>query len=260
MSELSRLEREDFEWDQISHGNVPGWMRKLVPVQVEGDIEGKHHQLVYYVLPDYLAMGADTDYFQTPMTPVLAQRIADLAKCTLPTRLMVKQIWSHSTVRMVANTFNPTNYVIHSLPVFVLENESNRVARMAVTNIRPMGELVSGDKKDIIISSLIYERLKKGAPKPVVIYGWIQPNGLAIQPAYNGHGETYMDYSHGTRLVQRRVVLDGAPNSVENILKDPVLWSLLSDEEGPMQKPFYGVDTDFFVKGKPPADPLSPAQ
>ena len=93
--------------------------------------------------------------------------------------------------------------------------------RYTTTNAHPLGSLVSGDKKDEIISHLIYTNFANtNVPKPVVIYGWIQPDGSPIQPEYNGHEETYMDYSHGTRLVQMAPVLDGVTNTVTNIMAE----------------------------------------
>src|SRR5439155_19018027 len=63
-----------------------------------------------------------------------------------------------------------------------------------------------------------------------VIYGWHYPSGTPIQPLYNGHEETYADYSHGVRLVQNSITYDGAPNTITNILTNPNLAGLLSDE------------------------------
>jgi imidazoleglycerol phosphate synthase glutamine amidotransferase subunit HisH len=75
--------------------------------------------------------------------------------------------------------------------------------------------------------------------KPVVTYGWHQLNGSPIQPLYNGHGETYADYSHGIRLVQNAAELDGAPTTVGAVLTDNALSVLLSDE-GVIARPRYG--------------------
>jgi hypothetical protein len=194
------------------------------------------------------------------MTPILAQRIANLTHCTLPTSLMVNQIWTNSTVRMTANTFNPATYNINSVQVFALENSSNMAERASTTNSHPLGALVSGDKKDIIISTLIYNSLQNGVPKPVVIYGWIQPSGSPIQPEFNGHAESYMDYSHGVRLVQMAVTLDGAANTVNNILTDPVLYQLLCNEGAPIAVPYYTIDNTIapFIITQPVSQNVQP--
>ena len=49
---------------------------------------------LFFVAPDYLAVGTDEDYLLTPMTPMIAQRIADRLGCTLPTRKMVDDIYA----------------------------------------------------------------------------------------------------------------------------------------------------------------------
>ena len=71
-------------------------------------------------------------------------------------------------------------------------------------------------------------------PNPVVIYGWLYTTGVPIQPLYNGHEETYADYSHGVRLVQNAITVDGSPNTITNVLTNPGLAALLSDE-GPTE-------------------------
>lgn len=242
ITNMSQTARENWILAQVAQGNIPSWMRNLVPITITKTINSTSHTLTYYALADYLSIGSDSDYFQEPMTPILAQRIANLTQCTLPTRLMVNQIWTNSTVKMTANTFSPSTYDIMAVSTFVLENAANKSERSTTTNAHPLGALVSGDKKDLIVSTLIYNNLQTGVPKPVVIYGWIQPGGSPIQGEVNVHAESYMDYSHGTRLVQMAVTLDGSPNTVTNILTDSTLWPLLSDEGGTISPPYYTVD------------------
>ncbi len=70
-------------------------------------------------------------------------------------------------------------------------------------------------------------------PKPhrVAIYGWHQLNGQAIQPLYTGHVDWYVDYSHGIRLVYRKIKVDGRWMDYEAVLKNPLLKGLLCDED-----------------------------
>ncbi len=239
---MSQTDRENWVLNQVAIGNIPNWMRTLVPVTINQTIGGTPHTLTYYVAPDYLAIGSDQDYFLEPTTPILAQRIANLLNCTLPTRLMVNQIWTNSPVKLTASTVAPTNNNNATVPVFILQDSEVMALRNAVTNTHPLGALVSGDKKDEIISPEIYTDFQNGVTTPVVIYGWIQPNGSPIQPEFNGHSESYMDYSHGIRMVQMAVILDGVTNTVTNLLTDSVLWPLLSDEGGPISKPYYTID------------------
>ncbi|TAK91623.1 MAG: hypothetical protein EPO07_19715 [Verrucomicrobia bacterium] len=225
-------EREYWIYAQVLSGNVPNWLRTLKPINTS--ISG--HTATYYVAPDYLAIGSDQDYFLMPTTPLLAQRLGDRLGCTLPTRKMVGQIWTNATAKLEPVTFSPSTFDILSLDVFGSENASVRALRdfQIQTNSQPLGALVGGDKKDVIISTLIYSNLHTGVPKPVVIYGWhryLSPNyGVEWQPLYNGHEETYADYSHGARFVQLNLTVDGSANTVTNVLTSAALAGLLSDE------------------------------
>jgi len=223
-------ERENWIFAQVMAGNVPNFLRSFVPITVSGIINGTNHSATVYVTADYLAIGTDADYFLQPMTPLLAQRLCDALGCTLPTRKMVNQIWTNAQVKLNPQPIPPSAEMI-TVPVFADHNYMVRTQRNNFTNSFPPGALVSGDKKDVIISSKIYTNFANAnITRPVVIYGWHYPSGSPIQPLYNGHEETYVDYSHGVRLVQNAILLDGNPNSITNILTDPNLAGLLSDE------------------------------
>jgi hypothetical protein len=203
-----------------------------------------------------MAVGSDESYFLTPMTPLLAQRIADSLKCILPTRKMVIDIYSAATLKLAPAPIPPSAEMI-TVPVFVRHDSLVWSQRGPQIASFPQGTLVGGTKKDVVISNRIRNDLKAGVPKPVVIYGWHQLNGVAIQPLYNGHGETYADYSHGIRLIQEAVQLNGSPTTISAILKNDTLASILSDE-GTIPIPRYGnVPTDVGpASGALPHDPM----
>lgn len=230
---MALTERENWIYAQVVRGNVPDFQRALVPVTVSATISGTRHTATYYTAPDYLAIGTDEDYFLEPTTPLLAQRLCDVLGCTLPTRLMVDQIWTNAAVKMAPQPIPPSADMT-TVPVFAQENDMVRTQRDSFTNSFPLGALVSGDKKDVVISTLIYSNLHSGVPNPVVIYGWLYTTGVPIQPLYNGHAQTYADYSHGIRLLQNAMTLDGSPSTVTNVLTLSSLAALLSDE-GPSE-------------------------
>jgi hypothetical protein len=242
VSALSRADREEQIFAQIQSGNVPHFLRNLVPVDITLSIAGSLHTATCYVLPDYLAIGSDDDYFLMPMTPLLGQRIADAIGCVLPTRKLVDAIYQAAVVKLVPQPIAPSAAMI-TIPVFAQHNDSVWQQRSPLLPQWPLGSLVGGNKKDVIISRKIYESLKPTVPKPVVIYGWHRMDGTPIQPVYNGHEETYADYSHGIRLVRDTMVLDGHTTTVRNVLKDSILNVLLSDE-GVILRPGYGITTD----------------
>jgi hypothetical protein len=228
ITSLSLTDRENAIYAAVVEGNVPDFLRTMVPVTVSATINGVNHTGTYYVIPDYLAIGTDADYFLEPTTPLLAQRLCDRLGCTLPTRLMVGQTWTAAAVKLAPQPIPPSGDMI-TVPIFAQHN--TMVWSQRGTNAPGLGALVSGDKKDVIISTKIYTNFANvNITKPVVIFGWYYQNGTYIQPLYNGHEETYADYSHGIRLVQNAMTLDGSPNTITNILTDPNLAGLLSDE------------------------------
>jgi hypothetical protein len=241
---LSLTSRENMIYNEISNGNVPDFYRNLVPVTSTAIISGVSESVTYYVIPDYLAIGCDTNYFLCPMSPMLATDIADLTGCTLPTRKMVNDIWSAATVKLSPSTI-PAGPGMTTVPVFNDHNTTVKGQRNAVVGTFPLGNLVSGDKKDVVISNLIYS-----TPNRVVIYGWHYTSGTAIQPLSNVHSDTYMDYSHGIRLVQNAVVYQGTNTTVKDILQSSSLNTLLSDE-GVMANPQYPYNVPVTFLNKP---------
>jgi hypothetical protein len=93
--------------------------------------------------------------------------------------------------------------------------------------------LVAGIKKDVVITNRLKEK-----PNRVAIYGWHKLDGEPIQPLTIVHKETYVDYSHGTRLVRRAMRVDGRDMMIEDVLKDPHRCAVISDE-GTIEVPRY---------------------
>lgn len=87
--------------------------------------------------------------------------------------------------------------------------------------------MVAGNKKDVVISNQIYSL---PSPARVLIYGWHYTSGTPIQPLYGGHIDTYADYSHGIRLVQKAMTVDGVSANGPTILGSSTNHTLLSDE------------------------------
>ncbi len=225
ITSLSRTAREEAILTEVLSGNVPDFLRTLILINASGG----GHTGSYYVTPDYVAVGDNADYFLCPMSPLLAQRLCDQLGYTMPTRKMVNQIWTNAPVKLNPRPIEWSPEMV-TVPVFAWHNFMVRTQRNAYTNSFPLGALVSGNKKDVIISARIYTNFATAITKPVVIYGWHYTTGAPIQPLYNGHEETYADYSHGIRLVQMNMTVDGAPNTVANVLTSPTLAPLLSDD------------------------------
>ncbi|MBT1695525.1 hypothetical protein KK083_01470 [Fulvivirgaceae bacterium PWU4] len=225
--------RDSLAVTEILNGNVPDFMRKFVAIQtaVESD-QGKIIKATYYVSPDYLSIGSDDDWARIPLTPMAAQAIADTLHCFLPTRKIVDDIYQHARVKLepvamfAFRDSTPTMYQHHLMIEGLRKQRSGMIA---------------GIKKDVVISGkvsragLSVKNTNNGTrdtrPNRVAIYGWHKPDAKAIQPLYTGHVNWYVDYSHGIRLVYRRIKVDGKWMDYTDVLKDPVLQKLICDED-----------------------------
>ncbi|WP_143153205.1 hypothetical protein [Arenibacter palladensis] len=233
---LSVEDREKQIYQEVLKGNVPNFLRELTPITFSKTIKNSTYVVTYFVLPDYLAVGSDTDYFLMPMTPILAQKIANAIGFTLPTKQMVDQIWSNASLKMAPTPIPPSPQMT-TIPVMWEHNMLLQRQRKEALLQAPLGDLVAGHKKDVIISNKIYEK----SSKPVVIYGWHFQNGTPIQPVYAGHSETYADYSHGIRLVQDSTLINHKVHLITSVLQDAEKSALFSDE-GVIVKPFYPLE------------------
>lgn len=220
--------REKFIENEFLSGNVPSFLRKFSPVALT-------NRATIYVTPDYLALGSDADYLLMPMTPATAQRIADATGCLLPTRKMSDAIYANAEVKLPPQPLTP-GPTMTTVPVFVQHNNIVRTQRVEILKTHPLGALVAGDKKDVVITTKLTTATNK-----VAIYGWHRTNSAAIQPLYLGHTAAWVDYSHGIRLVSQTMLLNGQPTNATAILADTNLCSLLSDE-GPVVQPRYATN------------------
>jgi hypothetical protein len=223
VARLSLDEREARILAEITGGNVPEFLRRCVPVRVSSG----GHQGRFYCLPDYLSIGSDADFVRMPMMPTTARAIARRFGCVLPTRKMVDEVYAQAAVKLEPAPFSPTVCDITSVDVFRqshLRIEQQRAGR-------PLGLLVAGIKKDVVVTPQL-----AGRPGKVAIYGWHKPDGQPIQPLYLGHTARWVDYSQCIRLIAGTMDVDGAPMRVIEALKSSELSGLLSDE-GPFDYP-----------------------
>ena len=218
--------REQAIEKEILAGHMPGFLRNLIPVTLSyTSPQGKSVHATIFTMPEYLAIGTDTNFLRIPMNLYTASAVARRLGFILPTRKMVDAIYAQSAFHYSPEpmTAGPEMrstryYVVHNGKV---EAQSRS---LGVT----IGALVSGHKKDVVITNRLDHN-----PGRIAIYGWQRPGGAPIQPLSTVHGACYADYSHGIRLISETVLVDGAPRSVYDLLQDPALAGVLSDE-GPM--------------------------
>jgi hypothetical protein len=228
---LDRELRETLIESEILRGNVPVFLRTFVPIVVYREINGIGHRATFFAAPDYCAVGSDTDYFFTPLSPLMAQRIADSIGCCLPTCAMVDAIFASAPVRLTPAPIAPSA-LMTTVPVFRQYNAFVHAQRDSQLISHPVGTLTAGHKKDVVISN----RCPQGK---VAIYGWHRAVGAPIQPLYTGHTDHWVDYSHGIRFILSEMILDGRQTTVAAVLADSIFCRMIS-REGTIGIPRYG--------------------
>ena len=224
MAPLSLTEREEILRREILSGNVPDFYRRFCPVNVTNAFKGQTNSATFYVAPEYLAVGSAADYLLMPVSPNTAQFLAEQLDCVLPTPKMVDAIYEAAAVKLVPAPIPPTA-AMTTVAEFAAYNETIRQQRAAGLAEFPLGSLVAGHKKDVVVSARLAMVTNK-----VAIYGWHRTNGVPIQPLFTGHTTAWVDYSHGIRLVLRDLTVNGQPSTIPAVLADPQLCGLLSDE------------------------------
>ncbi len=213
--------REARLWQQFEAADFPELLRSFVPVTTSATIGGRLRTATFWVARDYFGFGGDDDWCRMPMTPQLAQAIADRLGCVLPTSRMVDAIWAAADERLEPLPFHPRSHDILAVALFLRHHERIEAELLDA----PATALVAGHKKDIVVSALLADW-----PDRVVIYGWHHLDGVPIQPRSKVHTFGHVDYSHGARLVRRAMQVDGEATTVDAVLADAQLHVLLSDE------------------------------
>jgi len=213
--------RDSLAMQELLAGNIPSFLATFVAIDVsiKDSLTAKNIRATYFVSPDYVSIGNDNDWARIPLTPRAAQKLADAWQCFLPTRKMADDIYKAAKVKLepvpmyAFRDSTPTMYQHH------LIIEGQRKGRKG---------LIAGIKKDVVNSGKISRDAKNNR---VAIFGWHKPDGKAIQPLYTGHIDWYVDYSHGIRLVYRKIKVNNKWMDYTDILKDQILKRLLCDEE-----------------------------
>ena len=218
--------RERVILQAILNGNMPEFLRKLVPVKLSMHRPGGPSiTATIFVMPEYLAIGSDQDFLRIPMNLYTAAAAATHMGFVLPTRKIVDAIYQQSAFHFAPEPMqagpqmrSTEYYRVHNQKI---EEQFRQIGAS-------IGALIAGHKKDVVISNLLAKN-----PGHIAIYGWHRTNGVPIQPLTTVHGACYADYSHGIRLISETVLLNGEPRSIYDLLADPILATVLSDE-GPI--------------------------
>ena len=220
---MSAAAREAAIVDAILAGNTPAFMDAWHDVPVSGRTSsGAQRSGTIRVKPDYLCIGTDADFVRIPMNPLSAQRLADQGGCLLPTRKLALDIYhAPDGIPLAADPLPPGGQMT--------SNEWYRRSNDAIEGRRAgqaLGSLFVGHKKDVLTSTSL-----DAHPHQVIIFGFFKADGTPWQPLSWIHENTYVDYSHGIRLIHGQMLLDdGSTRAVADVLADPDLCGLVSDE------------------------------
>jgi hypothetical protein len=215
---LGAGERERRLQAELVAGNVPGFLRSFVAIDLP-PAGTRARSATVYVAPDYLCLGGDDDYVRVAVTIRTAKKLAKASGCALPTRKLVDAIYAASHP-----ITSPSMYAGASRPAHVLAHHEVIEGRRAKAGIA-IGELIAGCKKDIVVSKRMLSE-----PGRTPIYGWFLANKEPVQGLSLVHDDRFADYVQGIRLVDRRVVVDGKEIDYLDLLADPELAPLVSDE------------------------------
>jgi hypothetical protein len=223
IAKMDSRQREQAVLDEIVAGGLPDFLRKLVPVELKSELPGgKTLTATIFVMPDYLAIGSNDNFLRIPMNLHTATAIAARFGFVLPTRKMVDAIYNQSAYHFTPEPM-PAGPQMTSTQYYRAHNDM--IERQSKARGIPVGQLVSGHKKDVVLTN----RLVKMEGR-IAIYGWHRGPGAPIQPLSTVHGACYEDYSHGIRLVSQMALVDGVLRPIGDILRDPAKARVLSDE------------------------------
>jgi hypothetical protein len=228
VSTLNVYERDSMAMKSILNGNIPPFFKRFEKVIITTKTKtGVIVTAILYVSRDYLSVGVEDDWARIPLMPKTAQSIANTFDCFLPTPKIVDEIYKQSSLKLEPL---PLVSARDSSATFLQHHQMIEAQRQGRTG------LTAGIKKDIVIADKLLQYPKKDR---VAIYGWHKLDGKPIQPLYTGHVDWYVDYSHGVRLISRKIKIKSSGKlfarrlDYKDVLKDPELKGLLSDDTTP---------------------------
>lgn len=227
--------RHEWVYEALAAGYMPSFLRQLKRVR------SRHagHELSFWVMPDYLSVGDNDNYLHVPVNGRDALALAQNWGMYLPTRKMVDLIYRQAGMLLPSV---PVNMNEGADPIRLwLDHEERLEPELQRYAVRS-GWIQAGHKKDLVMSPLLLKH-----PDRAAIYGWQGTDGQILQNLAPSVRRDYADYSMGVRFVAPFVLVDEQWMPLAEVLRNPKLAPLLSDE-GPF-------DVDLFLK----LDPLPPA-
>jgi hypothetical protein len=208
------------EWihEAMVAGFIPDFLRQLKRVR------SRHagHELSFWVMPDYLALGDNDNYLHFPVNGRNALSLAAHWNMYLPTRKMVDLIYRQAAVLLPSV---PLNINDGRDPLERWLEHEERLDQDLQKYAVHSSLLEAGHKKDLVMSPRLI-----GRPDRAAIYGWQGTDGQRLQDLAATLRADYADYSMGLRLVAPFCLVDEQWMPLAEVLRNPELAPLLSDE------------------------------
>lgn len=250
-------EREARIWAEIERGNFPSFARLFAPV-VLTDERGR--SATFQVSVDCFAVGTDDDWLRVAFSGYYAQKVADHFDCFLPTNKIVFEAYRQAEIKLVAHLLEcqavgggrwQRSTFACRLHEDILQGripcKKGHPVAEAIGRLDPRlgghegrcslppgphpGVLVAGHLKEVVVSGA-------DLSKTLGFAGFFLANRRPLQGGVKcPHGPGFADYSHGVRLVARKVELDGQIVDYEDVVTDPAYTGLVFEQGGPCKRP-----------------------
>jgi len=236
LGKLSKVEKENAILEQIELGNVPDFLRRPKAVIIKGP-DGE--EVKTYVMPDYIAIGSNEDFVRVPLSPIIAQAFARKYGLALPTKTIVEETYLQADNRVVgpsyshAEEFAQNSAYLDSAGFYLRSNED---INAQLKDVAP-GALVSGGKKELVVSPFVAVRAKGvKVDESIGFYGLFDTEGVPIQrsPGHGGEmGYRHTEYALGIRFVSPMIVVQDASGkkkvmTMNAALQDPKVAKIIS--------------------------------
>jgi hypothetical protein len=204
-----------------------GWTASIVWVEVHSEWHDRRATL--FVSADALRVGDEQDSIRINASARTTQQIADFFGCVLPTTRICNLIWEQATVRL-SPSIQPADREMAATSRMLQHHESVEKKRAGREG------LIENVGKHWVLTNRLCGTRDKAAN-----YGWHDRGALhrmgkypVWQPLGLAHNLEHCDYSQVVRLVQRRCLIDGVERDLTEVMVDPELAPLVSDE-GPLR-------------------------
>jgi hypothetical protein len=215
--------REEALFDAVAAGHI-------API-TWAEVQSGHgkHRATFFVTADALRVGCEEDSIRINASARTTQRIADLLGCVLQTAHLCDLVWEQATVKIAPCI---------SAPDAAMATTARMLRHHQAVEARVAGRtgLIENVGKHWVLSNRLV-----GSRDRAANYGWYdaaaahRSGRYALwQPVGLAHDLNHVDYSQVVRLVQRRCVVDDVERDIAEVMADPALSGLVSNE-GPLR-------------------------